>query len=509
MESSSTTVSNRRHATSLAWPTTNLDRGLARARRLVGSVRFGLVLLGLLLALCVLGMVVMQQNMAGFADYYAGLTPATRYVYGKLGLFDVYGSWYFAALLALTGVNIVMSSIERFPAAWRFVRRPKLNVSRHYVRTQAVHHSVDVDIVPADAVSRVAALWRANGLTPRVTERGGRTTIFAQCNAWNRLGAYAVHVALLVVFAGGFVTSRLAVSGVVTVEPGSSADTFVAFDQDLGKQTAHELRLPFRIDCTDIEQQLVDPAGGLEPSNTLDWLSRVRIADGADAHDALIHLNEPLDYRGYRFFQSSFEPEGSARTITVRLDSAATGDSREITVGRNEGVEVAGVGRLDFVGFYPDFRLAGGRPATRSGEYNNPVAELRLTTPDGASQSIYALGPELEAALASSSHLRSGPFRLADGSSVSLERFEKVARSHMLRVQYDPGKYVVYAGFVMLVFSLALTFAFAHERYWALVEPSAAGATISVGASTNRNPAALRYRFAAFVAGLDTTGSKS
>ena len=40
------------------------------------------------------------------------------------------------------------------------------------------------------------------------------------------------------------------------------------------------------------------------PMNTLDWLTRIRIKDPARGEtDALVHLNAPYDYGGYRFFQ--------------------------------------------------------------------------------------------------------------------------------------------------------------------------------------------------------------
>jgi cytochrome c biogenesis protein len=384
-----------------------------------------------------------------------------------------------------------------------------VEASKNYLRAQAVHDDVEVEDSVETAARRVAAEWRAKGLRPRVTERGGRTTVFAERHAWNRLGAYVVHVALLTIFAGGFVTSRLAVSGVIVIEPGSSTDTFVTFDQKLDKQQARELRLPFRLECTDIEQQLVDPNGELDASNTLDWLSRVRISDGTASSEALIHLNEPLDYRGYRFFQSSFEPEGSARSVTLKIASASTGESREVTVRRNQAVDVERVGRLEYVQFYPDFTLTGGRPGTRSGEYNNPVAQLQVTAPGGAARPVFALGADLATTLGTGAAGHASAFQLAGDTSVVLESFEKVARSHMLRVQYDPGKNLVYLGCAMLILSLALIFAFAHERYWASIEPAAAGARITFGANSNRNPAALRGRFASLVEQFKGPGSES
>ena len=142
-----------------------------------------------------------------------------------------------------------------------------------------------------------------------------------------------------------------------------STDTFVAFDET--NQLEHEFRLPFRLECTDIEQHLIDPAGGLDPSNTLDWLSRVRIADEGGTREALIQLNEPLDHRGYRFFQSSFEPEGSAREVTLKLESVTTGATHEVSVRRDAGADLSGLGRLELVQVYPDFHVSAGKPATR------------------------------------------------------------------------------------------------------------------------------------------------
>ena len=56
-----------------------------RSLRLLSSVRFGIIMLLLLLICCMIGMLVMQQNVEGFRVYYAKLTPATRNLYESLG----------------------------------------------------------------------------------------------------------------------------------------------------------------------------------------------------------------------------------------------------------------------------------------------------------------------------------------------------------------------------------------------------------------------------------------
>ena len=84
----------------------------------------------LVLICSIIGMLIMQVEVEGFQDYYQRLTPAQRAIYEQLGFFDIYHSWYFALLLAITGLNIILASIDRFPSAWRFISKPALRNHR-------------------------------------------------------------------------------------------------------------------------------------------------------------------------------------------------------------------------------------------------------------------------------------------------------------------------------------------------------------------------------------------
>jgi len=112
---------------------------LNKVLRLLSSVRFGIVMLSMLFACCMIGMLVMQVNVDGFQKYYASLKPAQRTVYGALNFFDIYRSGYFTLLLAITGLNIILSSIDRFPAAWQYIRKPKLTASARFIAAQILN----------------------------------------------------------------------------------------------------------------------------------------------------------------------------------------------------------------------------------------------------------------------------------------------------------------------------------------------------------------------------------
>src|SRR5215212_4595418 len=152
---------------------------ITRALNLLSSVKFGVTLLMLLALACMIGMLIVQQNVEGFDKYFANLTPAQKFLYGKLGFFDIYHVWYFNAILLVLSLNIVLASIDRFPSAWTYISRKKLDASAHWLRGQEQSASVSVQAVTRDeAVERVRGAFISSRMKPVVTEKGGKTFVF-------------------------------------------------------------------------------------------------------------------------------------------------------------------------------------------------------------------------------------------------------------------------------------------------------------------------------------------
>src|SRR5215212_2083135 len=146
---------------------------------LLSCVRFGVLLLVLLGLACMLGMLIMQQSVQGFEKYYAELTPSQKLVYGGLGFFDIYHTWYFNFLLFTLSLNIVLASIDRFPGTWRYFSRKKLDATRAYVLKQKPHAALSIEATSLQAAAeRVGAACRAAGLKVRLTEKAERTSVF-------------------------------------------------------------------------------------------------------------------------------------------------------------------------------------------------------------------------------------------------------------------------------------------------------------------------------------------
>jgi cytochrome c biogenesis protein len=461
---------------------------------LLSSVPFGIVLLVLLIIACMIGMLIQQQELDTFPAYFAKLTPAEKTVYGNLGFFDIYHATYFNLLLLLLSLNIILASIDHFPSSWSFVRRKKLTASPTFAMAQKFKEKVELPKAGRRqlADSAVAAA-RKMRFRARVTETDDRTTIFAERGVWNRLGAYAVHVGLLTIFFGYFLTSR-GHTGSMNATPGRSSQTILKNEFSINNATmehsigTRELQLPFKIECLDFEQKLIDKNGSLEQTNTLDWITHVRIVDPeiGKTTNAIIHLNSPFDYRGYRFFQNSYRPPNNARVIKLRVTplnaTVNGGQPQEVTVARNGEAKLADGTLLRYSVFNPSFEVGSDQQvAMTSVEYENPAAHLDYVMPDGKTGEVWALNETYANSVANAPFLK----KFMDNGAYKfvLIDFEKAPTASVLSVQYDPGARVVYAGFTILCFMLVGVFFFSHQRLWIVVEDG----NVYLGGDANRN----------------------
>jgi cytochrome c biogenesis protein len=479
--------------------------------KLLSSVRFGLVMLSLLLICSMVGMLIMQVEVEGFQEYFAKLTPSQRLIYTKLDLNDIYHSWYFTLLLVITALNIILASIDRFPTAWQYIVAPKLKASPNFIRAQMFSQEGKANEQPAALAERIKEVWSKRGFRSRVSEENNRITVFAQRSAWNRLGAYFVHVALLTIFVGGFLTNKFGIGGSMEILPGESSSDYVTLRSTLDGPVTAPATLPFVIECTDLQQKLIRPEGGLEATNTIDWLSYVRIKDGNFTEEAVVHLNNPYDYKGYRLFQSKFNPVGFARSIKIRLEPVNGGPAIEVPpIPRNGSVDVEGIGRISFVNFFCDFKITESGPQTVSEHYKNPVAQLEVVSPDGKKSAAFAFGASAAEQYLTDIDVKNGneSLLLLNGHKVLLTEFEKAGQGHTLAVMYDPGRTPVYIGFILLVASLCSVFFFSHQRLWAVVEPGEQGSKVHFGGNTNRNRPAFEGRFNSMVEAV-TGGGKN
>lgn len=476
---------------------------LNRILDFLSSVKFGVVLLVILVLFSLVGMLIIQQNVNGFDAYYASLTPAEKLVYGSLRLFDIYHSWYFEFLLLVLSLNIVLASIDHFPSAWSFISRPKLDASRKWLLGQKQSSIVEMHGEnDRTVVENVSQVFKRHGFKTHVTEKKGKLFVFGESGRWNRLGAYIVHIALLTLFIGHFCSLQFGFDADIRMMPGQTTNEIQLIEFNLDQQERYAVGLPFTITCTDIQQKLIDPKGSIEIINTLDWRTQIRIDDpeyGAVVAD--VSLNKPFEYRGYRFFQASAITLGSARNMTLELTPQNDGGSLTINLARNGSTTLPDGTKVDYEAFFPDFTFnSEGKPDTRSAAYNNPAVVLNVTTPSSEKSRVYAFAGNV------SDKIPVGAPKA--GYKWRLKEFEKSPLAHVLSIKYDPfnAAFVAwYIGGFGLIGALCFVFFVSHRRIWALIDKKAENHfEVVMGGNTNRNEQGFEDKFKNLIQNLAT-----
>ncbi len=496
---------------------------LNRMLDFISSVRFGVSQLCALVVLSMIGMLIIQQNVQGFEVYYALLTPAEKLVFGSLGFFDIYHSWYFNLLLLTLSLNIVLASMDHFPVAWKhYFSKPKLTATKDWLLHQKQNSETRIyNTDDGDTARRIKTIFENNGLKSRITESTtnsyrldehgnknfaqtvSRTNlyVFGESGRINRLGAYIVHVALLTLFLGHFVSLQTGFDADVRMIPGDATDKIQMIQFDLDKKEKFDVQLPFTMTCTDIQQKLIDPRGSIDVTNTLDWRTQLKVDDpeyGETVAD--ISMNKPFSYRGYRFFQAQTIPIGNARNITLELTPQTGGEAVKLEIPRMGSAVIPDGTSIEYEEFLPDFTFGtDGKPDTRSGDYNNPVAVLNVTPPQGVRTRVYAFAGKI------ADNIPVGAPKF--GYKWRLTNFEKSPFAHVLSIKYDPynAAFIAwYFGGFGLIGALCFVFFFSHKRIWALIDRRDDGSVeVVLSGNTNRNHAGFEDKFNKIIGELE------
>jgi cytochrome c biogenesis protein len=467
----------------------NRESAVSRFLKFACSVRLGVTLLVVLLSTCMIGMLVMQQNVEGFANYYAALTPAQQLVYGKLGFFNIYHSWYFNALLCILSLNIILATVDRLPKIWPYFENPSVVVPVRWLRAQGHSSVLTARGGRKDTLGRIVSAMMSCGFRkPAVAEKGDATFVFGESGVWNRFAFCSVHISLLTIFLGGFLTAQLGNTGNLSLRPGESSSLIFDTGFDVDRTVEITKRLPFEVACTDIQQDLIRKDGPLGAQNTIDWITYFTIKDETGTHQGMVQMNRPFDFRGYRFFQSSFEPIGRARNITIEARPIDGGSIQTVNILRNGSGILADGTKVVFNEFRGNFRAGPEDLNEDTSNYRNPAAILEIVSPDGESQSVTLFGARADSAETASVPVAGYSFRLLD--------FERVADRHVLSVQRDPGSSIVYLGFALLSVSLIGVFFFSHKRVWAVIECiSDDKVRVTLSGNSNRNHDGFEGKF--------------
>jgi cytochrome c biogenesis protein len=441
------------------------------------SVHVAVITLIILAAISIIGTVLQQQNIGEVEDNLrlfqqffgdAGRAQRAFDISAKIGFFHLYQTWYFYALLGLLSTSLIVCSLRRLPQTWQIMARPKIELGDSGFKASPNRRTLTLRLPRAEAAAAVEAALRKGGFGKRESESDGALYLFGQKGAYSRLGIYATHFSIVMIFVGGILGSVYGFKAYMQISEGETADQ-IMMRGDEGRM----MKLPFQVRCDDFQVEYYP--GGQRPK---DYFSKLTVIDkGREMLHERIEVNSPLKYDGIWFYQSSFGDTGRGLKAMVRAVDVKTGQATELSFTGNEILDVPGTGvRVQMQRIYPDFAQDEmGRPTSRSNQPKNPVAAVQVLLPDGTSKLTYLFKhrPDLKTVAGLPVDLT-----FSDFSSIQYTG---------LQVVYDPGVWVIWAGCTLMVFGLWFAFFSSHRRVWVRLREEGGATAVVLAGNANKN----------------------
>ncbi|HVP41883.1 MAG TPA: cytochrome c biogenesis protein ResB [Terriglobales bacterium] len=442
----------------------------------MGSIRTGIVLLILIGIATFAGTIIMQRPINDANKLHHAYSPATLRWLDALGLTDVFHSWWFAVLLALLSANIVVASLDRWPVVWRYFSRPYRRAEPHFLASLSMQHEFRIRDEAA-GIEAAAAAFRSAGLTPQHVVKD-TVSLYAEKFRFARLAPFVVHASLLLIFAGVMIDGVFGYRGYISLVPGEAGGQIEMRD---GTRKV----LPFALRCDSTGQENY-PDGS--PKR---WWSKLAVVENnRQVRAKEISVNDPLDYRGVRFFQAGYGPTGELQAVKLTATPKGGGPAQALELAPDKLVRLDAATTVRLAQFIPDFAINGNQITTRSQQPNNPALHLVVTTAKGDADAwLFPRVPDFN----------------RNGSEFDFAVTELVPQFYTgLEVSYEPGQWGVWAGVLLMGVALALVFYFVHIRFWAVpVDDGRGRLVLWVGASASKNRDEVEERFNRLVATIE------
>ena len=427
-----------------------------RIYQFLASVKLSLFLFGALAATSIIGTLIpqdstLEQRLREYGPKFSALIEL-------LDLANMYHSWWFKVLLGLLTVNLIVCSLRRLPQTLTLLRAGSQTMDPARLEKMRHHARIRVPLpLPESQRLLAARLGRRYSCQWQERERGWHAV--AEKGRFSRLGVYFVHLGVLLVLGGALVGSVFGFRGFVTIPEGETVDRIVVGAKH------RQLPLGFAIRCDKFTVDFYETGAPKE------FRSDVTILEQGDTvQQAAILVNDPLTFKGITFYQATYGSEPS--DVILQVNDLTTGKRLRLEVPFRETIMIPGTrDRLVVMDYAQNVGNHG--PAlfiAAAREHQQP-----------ASAWILVKQPEFHGN------------RIVD-LAITVESFRNSFYTG-LQVKKDPGVWVIYLGFSLMLLSMLFALYGSHRRLWFLLDQGPGGTTIMLGGHSSKHQATFEREF--------------
>jgi cytochrome c biogenesis protein len=433
------------------------------------SMKLTLALLIILAITSIFGTLIPQQQEA--VRFAQGLSPGLLRFFEVLGLFDLYHSLWFRAIIGLLALNLVICSINRLPVTLRLFQTPPRPDRSKPFENLPPERSFLVEGGIEDVGARVANFLKKRYREIAIKSTAEKDSLYAERGRYSYFGVYLVHLSILIILMGGIIGSLFGFAAYVNILEGDTIDSVVL------RRNMTSMKLGFSVHCEKFSVEYYANGSPKEFRSDLDFLR-----EGKLAKKGSLLMNHPITFGGITFYQSSY---GSIPgKVHLRIQKKGS-DPKESTIKVETGETFSLPGsesQIQVVDAVLNLNEMMG-PAALISVKPNEGEEMRFWV----FQDIERLRKQYPEAMLRAPRMNPSSF---EPYTFFLQNLE--SRSYTgLQANKDPGVSLVWLGCVAMVAGFFMTFFTSHRKIWVRISKSKKEAKISVAGRTNRNPLAL------------------
>lgn len=430
------------------------------------SIKVSIFLLVIIILATTLGTLIPQGRSAeAYTEKYGNWAPFLI----KSGITRLYQSPWYLFLLILFSINITVCSLTRIKKKFIQAFKPQIMTEEKKLETLSLKKSFTHPQSVPQAEKRLKEILSSKGYKVQGQSTQGRHFILARKRYLGLFGSDIVHLGILIVIMGGFITGA------------------AGFRENVALAAEETKSVPgadFSLKLNRFETYYY------KDGSVKDWKSTLSvIKNSQNLLTKTIEVNHPLSFKGFVFYQSGYgwdwrNPE--VELVVERKTEKALSRSIRTRVGEKISIKEEEI-EIEPVYFVPDFVLTKeNKVTTRSLEPNNPAVYVRASE---KGESVFSGWLFLKYP-----GFNTGSPQRDSVLSVEFKDFKAEPYS-IIQIARDPGAPFIWAGCFLVMSGLFLAFYYTPRQLRFLIKKEKQDTKISAGGTAKKAKDSFKREF--------------